>query len=152
MRVLLLPGLCLALASSALAQTKTKIIPADWVPALAPSIKSALGHLKEANSQSEMNLLSREVADMTDAQLFIAYVRLYERLGTKERAALVTEQAKWLKARTKTAKDAVESEGGSLAALEANSAEVTFTEKRLAELRARLKTAGKKSSAADDVE
>lgn len=132
-------GVGLLLASGASAQTKSKIIPAEWVPALAPSIKSALGDLKEANSQMEMNLRSRQVADMTDAQLFIAYVRLYERLPQKERDALVAEQAKWLKARAKAAQAGVESEGGSLAPLEANNAELTFTEKRLGELRARFK-------------
>jgi uncharacterized protein YecT (DUF1311 family) len=126
------------------AQTKTKIIPEDWLPALSPSIRSALEHLKEANSQMEMNLLSREVADMTDAQLFIAYVRLYEKLGPKQRAELLAEQTKWLKARSKAAKDGIESAGGSLAPLEANNAEVTFTEKRLAELRTRLRAAEKK--------
>jgi uncharacterized protein YecT (DUF1311 family) len=101
--------------------------------------------LKDANSQTAMNLLSRQIADMTDAQLFIAYVRLYEKLPAKERAALVAEQSNWLKARVKAAKAGVESEGGSLAPLEANNAEVTFTEKRLAELRARLKALQKKS-------
>jgi len=130
--------------TKAAAKGKTTIIPADWLPALAPSIKSALGDLKEANSQMEMNLLSRQIADMTDAQLFIAYVRLYERLPQKERDALFAEQAKWLKARVKAAEDGVESEGGSLAPLEANNAELTFTEKRLAELRARLKAIGAK--------
>ena len=140
------------LVASASAQSKTKssasasdrIIPSDWLPALAPSIKSTLDDLREANSQMEMNLLSRQIADMTDAQLFIAYVRLYERLPQKERDALFAEQAKWLRARTKAAADGGESEGGSLAPLEANNAEVTFTEKRLAELRSRLKALGAK--------
>ncbi len=93
-----------------------------------------------------MNAASRQVADMTDAQLFVAYVRLYEKLGTKERAVLVAEQTKWLKAREKAARDGVESEGGSLAPLEANNAEVTSTEKRLAALRARLKALPAKDS------
>ena len=140
-----LSGAVLTLVASASAQTKSKIIPADWLPALAPSIRSALGDLKDANSQMEMNLLSRQIADMTDAQLFIAYVRLYERLPQKGRDALLTEQAKWLKAREKAAQAGIESEGGSLAPLEANNAELTFTEKRLAELRARLKALGSKS-------
>ena len=144
MRHLVLIALLLVSAQVSSAQTSATIIPDDWLPALAPSIKSALENLKEANSQAEMNRLSREVAEMTDAQLFIAYVRLYERLGTKQRIALVAEQTKWLKAREKAAKAGIESEGGSLAPLEANNAEVTFTEKRLAELRARLKTTPKK--------
>ena len=135
----------LTFAASASGQTKSKIIPADWLPALAPSIKSALGNLREANSQTEMNALSRQIADMTDAQLFIAYVRLYERLPQKGRDALVAEQTKWLKARAKAAQDGVESDGGSLAPFEANNAELTFTEKRLAELRARLKALGSKN-------
>lgn len=138
-----LTGLLL-LTVSASAQTKAKIVPAEWTPALAPSIKSALADLKDANSQAEMNLRSRQVADMTDAQLFIAYIRLYERLPQKERDALLAEQTKWLKARAKAAADGVESEGGSLAPLEANNAELTFTEKRLAELRGRLKGVGAK--------
>ena len=146
-----LSGVGLMFSATASGQTKSKILPAEWVPALAPSIKSALGDLKEANSQAEMNLRSRQVADMTDAQLFIAYVRLYERLSQKERDALVAEQAKWLKARAKAAQAGVESDGGSLAPLEANNAELTFTEKRLAELRARLKTAeAKKKAPAND--
>lgn len=139
----IIPGLLLASAISAAepGTTNTKILPTDWLPALAPSITAALAQLKNADTQAEMNTLSRQVAEMTDAQVFIAYVRLYERLSTKERQTLLVEQAKWLKAREKAAKDGVESTGGSLAPLEANSAAVTFSEKRLAELRARLKAA-----------
>ncbi len=126
--------------------TKTQVLPAEWIPPLAPSISAALQNLKTANSKAEMNALSREIADMTDAQLFVAYVRLYDRLGTKERAKLVAEQAKWLKARSKAAQSGVESTGGSLAPLEANNAELTFTEKRLKDLRARLKTTERKKA------
>ena len=126
------------------------IIPEGWLPALAPSIEAALEQLKETNAQMHMNLLSRQIADMTDAQLFIAYVRLYEKLPVKERAALVAEQAKWLKARPKAAAAGIESHGGSLAPLEANNAEVTYTEKRLAELRSRLKTASKTKPTVDE--
>lgn len=148
MRNLLVLGviICCFAASARAAEPKSssKIVPEDWVPALTPSIKSALEQLKDANSQAEMNSLSRQVADMTDAQLFIAYVRLYEKLSAKERDKLVEEQAAWLKKRPKAADAGVESKGGSLAPLEANNAEVTYTEHRLAELRGRLKTAGKK--------
>ena len=132
------------------AQTKSKIIPEGWLPALSPAIKSALNQLRDADSQAEMNSLSRQVAEMTDAQLFIVYTRLYERLSAKERQILVAEQAKWLKARSKAAHAGIESVGGSLAPLEANNAEVTFTEKRLVDLRARLKAAQKKSKDGDD--
>lgn len=150
-KYILIAIMCASFAPHVLhAQAKSSLIPNDWLPALSPSITSALQQLKDANSQAEMNLLSRQVADMTDAQLFIVYVRLYERLPTKEREKLFTEQAKWLKARHKVANDAVESKGGSLAPLEANNAEVTYTEKRLTELRARLKAAQKKTSDEDE--
>ncbi len=129
------------------AEPRTRIIPSEWLPALSPSITSALQQLKEAQSQPEMNLLSRQVADMTDAQLFVVYVRLHDHLPAKERATLVLEQTKWLQARSNAARAGVESEGGALAPLEANNAEVTFTEKRLAELRTRLKAAQKKEGA-----
>lgn len=145
MRLVLVSAVVSALLVGSLpaAEPTTGIIPADWLPALAPSIRSTLEQLKEANTQGAMNTLSKQVAEMTDAQVFIAYVRLYEQLSTKERQALFAEQAKWLKARAKAAKDGVESTGGSLAPLEANSAAVTFSEKRLAELRVRLKAAAK---------
>ncbi|MBA2269722.1 MAG: DUF1311 domain-containing protein [Chthoniobacterales bacterium] len=145
MRLVLVSAVVSALLVGSLpaAEPTTKIIPTDWLPALAPSISATLEQLKEANTQGAMNTLSKQVAEMTDAQVFIAYVRLYEQLSTKERQALFAEQAKWLKAREKAAKDGVESTGGSLAPLELNSAAVTFSEKRLAELRARLKAAAK---------
>src|SRR4051812_2124675 len=149
-RVLLPAFLICACLFPVQAQTKSKIIPGDWLPALAPSIKTALENLREANAQQEMNRLSREVADMTDAQLFIAYVRLYEKLPAKEREKLFAEQAAWLKKRPAAAKKGVESEGGSLAPLEANNAEVTYTEKRLTELRTRLKAVGAKKKSSED--
>ena len=134
-----------AVTSISAQTTSTKVLPPDWIPALAPSIRSALEQLKEANSQAQMNSISRQVAEMTDAQLFVVYVRLYEKLTPKERSRLLEEQGRWLKERPRVAKKGVESEGGSLAPLEANNAEVTYTERRLAELRSRLKNTGKKS-------
>ncbi len=135
------------------AEPAAPILPEDWLPALTPSISSALAQLKKADTQTEMNARSREVADMTDAQLFIAYVRLYERLSVAERKKLHDEQTRWLKQRAKAAREGVESKGGSLAPLEANNAEVTFTEKRLAELRTRLKaTATRRADDSGDAE
>ncbi|MGI9088202.1 MAG: lysozyme inhibitor LprI family protein [Chthoniobacterales bacterium] len=145
--VLVLGALLLGALAPLSAQTRSDIIPEDWLPALAPAIKSQLEQLRDAQAQGTMNRLSREVAETTDAQLFIAYVRLYERLSPKERTKLFHEQETWLKKRPKIAKAGIESEGGSLAPLEANNAEITYTEKRLAELRARLKAHHKKSDA-----
>ena len=153
MRVFVVFGVtaCLAVLSlPVLAKPEARILPEDWLPALAPSVENALQDLKDANSQNEMNALSRHVADMTDAQLFIAYVRLYEKLPAKERAGLVEEQKEWLAKRPKIAKKGIESEGGSLAPLEANNAELTYTEKRLKELRARFKAVPASKAKSED--
>lgn len=85
-----------------------------------------------------MNQLSRCLADLKDAQLFAIYVRLFETLGEAHRQSLIEEQKKWLGARRKAAENGVESEGGSLAPFEANSAEMKFTERRIGELTKRL--------------
>lgn len=136
----------LSLGTFASAQGSRAITPDDWYPALSPAIKTSLQDLRQAETQAEMNRLSRHVADLTDAQLYIAYVRLYEKLSTRERTKLFQEQTAWLKKRPKVAKEGIDSEGGSLAPLEANNAELTYTEARLKELRTRLKTLGKKDA------
>ena len=94
--------------------------------------------LTEMEAQQGMNRLSRCVADLKDAELFVIYVRLFEILNEPERQSLIQEQKQWLVARKKAAENAVESEGGSLASYEANSAEAKFTERRIAELTKRL--------------
>ena len=94
--------------------------------------------LTEMQAQQGMNQLSRCLADLRDAELFAIYVRLFERLSGPERRLLLQEQEAWLVARRKAAENAVESEGGSLAPYEANSAEMKFTERRIAELTKRL--------------
>lgn len=152
MRLMRLRGLTavllfVGLACPVSAADPAPVLPEDWLPALSPSINSALAQLKKADTQTEMNARSRDVADMTDAQLFIAYVRLYDRLSASERTKLQAQQTRWLKQRAKAAREGVESKGGSLAPLEANNAEVTFTEKRLVELRTRLKALGDDSTA-----
>ena len=114
------------------------VVPQGWHPDIAEAIDSARQDLKDAKAQMEINSLSRSIADMKDAELFVLYVRLYERLDPKQRQALREEQGRWLKARTKFAEKAIESPGGSLAAYESNTAESEFTDKRIAELTKRL--------------
>jgi uncharacterized protein YecT (DUF1311 family) len=105
------------------------------VDATIEGLEYALG---EATAQHEMNRLSREIADLHDAELFILYVRLYQRLPVKEQESLRAEQTKWLAAREKHARESIESKGGSLAIYESNAAEAKFTGKRIVELKKRL--------------
>jgi uncharacterized protein YecT (DUF1311 family) len=85
-----------------------------------------------------MNDLSRNIADMDDAVLFVIYIRLYQHLDPRSRQMLFQDQSRWLKARDKYIQDAVIDQGGSIAALEGNKAEAEFSEKRIGELTKRL--------------
>jgi len=73
-----------------------------------------------------------------DAQLFITYVLLMERLDENDRRGLFNEQKIWLLQRAESARGAIVSKGGSLEALEYASAFRSITERRLAELDSRL--------------
>jgi uncharacterized protein YecT (DUF1311 family) len=130
--------LCHFLAAYSLQAGNEPMIPAKWQPDLSTAIDSAEADLKDATAQMRMNMLSRQIADMKDAQLFVLYVRLFEKLTPREREKLAAEQTSWLKARTQAAHKAIQSEGGSLAPLESNSAEADFTDGRINELTKRL--------------
>jgi uncharacterized protein YecT (DUF1311 family) len=114
------------------------ILPREWRPDVTAASEWLEKDLTEMQAQQGMNQLSRSLADLRDAKLFAIYVRLFERLSGPERRLLLREQEAWLVARRKAAENAVESEGGSLAPYEANSAEIKFTERRIAELAKRL--------------
>jgi uncharacterized protein YecT (DUF1311 family) len=116
------------------------ITPKQWRPDVAAAIEWLEQDLQETKAQQGMNRLSRRIADLKDAQLFTVYVRLAEYLSAADRQKLRQEQEEWLSAREKYAEDHIESHGGSLAPLEANTAEIEFTEKRIVELTKRLAT------------
>jgi uncharacterized protein YecT (DUF1311 family) len=121
------------------------VIPQGWQPTLNQTDRSLENDLKDARAQMGINMISREIADIKDAELFVIYVQLFETLSPKERTTLCQQQGKWLKAREKHAKAAIESAGGSLAPYEANTAETDFTEKRIQQLTQRLRATDPKS-------
>jgi uncharacterized protein YecT (DUF1311 family) len=114
------------------------ILPRDWRPDLSSASAWLESDLAETQAQQGMNQLSRCLADLKDAELLTIYVRLYESLIPPEQKSLVREQTEWLSKRRKAAENGIESEGGSLAPMEANMAEMKFTQKRIAELNKRL--------------
>lgn len=115
------------------------VLPKGWAPDHDAVVEGLQQQLENANSQAEMNRLSRQIADVRDAQLFVLYVRLFERLGPSDREELVEAQAAWLKKRDKHAEDSIESEGGSLAPMESNLAAAEFTLQRITQLTKRLR-------------
>ncbi|MEQ1635771.1 MAG: lysozyme inhibitor LprI family protein [Methylococcales bacterium] len=124
-------------------QSVGALIPKHWSPSL-DQLKETL----EASSKTEpqppqqaMNLTSQNLADIRDAQLFIVYVQLMQKLNLRERKKLLKEQILWLEKRAESASASVTSKGGSLAPLEHSAAFSEITEKRLKELLKRLQPA-----------
>lgn len=119
---------------------RCNLVPESWVPSLEQVQENVEEGLAARRNQSQqaLNRGSQDLADLADAQLFIIYVSLMQRLDEKERSKLFAEQKQWLAQREASARAAVVSKGGSLGALEHTTAFRSVTEKRLAELQARL--------------
>jgi uncharacterized protein YecT (DUF1311 family) len=121
-----------------------RIVPGEWKPAL-DQVRSDLTDQIEQNAsqnQLALNRAGQNLADVIDAEAFIAYVQLMERLDAAGRAELFNEQQQWLEKRRTDADAGVQSKGGSLAAAEYSGAFRKITEARLAELRKRLAERG----------
>jgi len=116
-------------------------LPKDWKPHLDLVARSIEKDLGKSTVQQEMNLLSGLLAEVKDAELLIAYLRLYSSLGGKGRKQLKAEQSKWIKARDVAVAELGphDSSRGSIAPMEDNQLFVNLTEKRIKELRQRLK-------------
>jgi uncharacterized protein YecT (DUF1311 family) len=134
---LLLP---MATAGQDAANECSALVPKGWVPSLEQAqafIEDELAAGTRKNQQF-LTQTSQGMAGLSDAQLFIAYVKLMQVLDAKERCDLFNEQKCWLSAREQSARAAVESKGGSLAPLEFSETFRKITEQRLAELEKRL--------------
>jgi len=116
------------------------LVPMEWTPSL-QQMQTYVEETYEAHKNKNQTTLNREaqnIADLVDAQLFITYVLLMERLDENDRRGLFNEQKIWLLQRAESARGAIVSKGGSLEALEYASAFRSITERRLAELDSRL--------------
>lgn len=126
-------------------QERTELVPTVLVPTeWRPSLEQVQTDVEEAyttdanKSQRALNRAAQNMADLRDAQLFITYISLMQRLDAKGKNDLFNEQKLWLVQRAESARAAVVSKGGSLESLEYASAFRSITEKRLAELESRL--------------
>lgn len=122
------------------AKEPSAIVPKGWNPTLeqAQIFIEDESAARTSKNQRFLTQTSRSMADLRDAQLFVAYVRLMQALDAEERQALFNEQECWLSAREKSARAAVDSKGGSLEPLEFSEAFRKITEERLAVLEKRL--------------
>ncbi|MDP3335148.1 MAG: lysozyme inhibitor LprI family protein [Methylococcaceae bacterium] len=110
-------------------------IPENWKPSL-EQVREQIDRTAPA-SQQQLNQSSQNMADVADAQLFISYIQLMQRLDQQQRAVLFKEQQAWLEARIQQASAAIISKGGSLAPLEYNDAFIEITDARLKDLQQR---------------
>jgi uncharacterized protein YecT (DUF1311 family) len=129
-------------------ESPSQLVPDGWKPSLEQVQTTIQDELdtKAQKSQQYLNRTSQNLADLTDAQLFITYTLLVQNLDGKEQKTLFDEQKNWLAKRDELAQSAVVSKGGSLAPLEYAGAFRQLTEKRLTELEQRLAQMLKKAS------
>jgi uncharacterized protein YecT (DUF1311 family) len=116
-------------------------LPKDWRPDLDLVARSIEKDLEQSKAQQEMNLSSGLLAKVRDAELEIAYLRLYAALSEAGRAKLKAEQTIWLKKRERAVENTTPKDGtrGTIAPLEENETFLKVTEARTRELQARLK-------------
>jgi uncharacterized protein YecT (DUF1311 family) len=122
------------------AEECSTIVPKGWTPTLeqAQIFIEDESAAKTSKNQRFLTQTSQSMTDLRDAQLFITYVQLMQALDAEERCDLLSEQKRWLSAREKSARAAVDSKGGSLEPLEFSEAFRKITEERLAVLEGRL--------------
>ena len=131
-----------AIDDSVLAQATLQIVQEDWEPYLDSAVDLIYSTLEDGFiSQAKMNHVSRNVASISDAQLFVVYTKLFQSLKPADQIDLYREQEVWINQRISYSESCIESHGGSLAPLEYNEAFVEFTKKRINELTGRLKPA-----------
>ena len=80
-------------------QAQQPVVPADWHPSLDLVREKLETQLSETKAQQAVNVLIGRLAEVTDAELLIVYIQLYERLSPAKRAELRRDQGQWLKTR-----------------------------------------------------
>jgi uncharacterized protein YecT (DUF1311 family) len=128
-----------AVDTSVLSQAALQIVQDDWEPRLDSAIEILYYSIqRERVSQAEMNHVSSNVAGITDAQLFVTYTKLFQKLPTADQLELYREQEEWRAQRNVYAQKQIESHGGSLARLEYSEAFSEFTKLRIEDLKKRI--------------
>ena len=116
---------------------QTPIVPKGWIKP--ERLEGALAPMqRQLDSGIAMLETAWCMADVADAELFVIYISLYEKLPAKERDALFKEQEKWLRDREKTAVGADDGKSGQIGHLQSAAEHRDTTEARIAELKARL--------------
>ncbi|MEP6667928.1 MAG: lysozyme inhibitor LprI family protein [Chthoniobacter sp.] len=124
-------------ATVAPSHAQSPLIPKGWIKADAlDALEAPLQ--KQLDTGIAMLETAWDMATVKDAQLFIVYVTLLEKLPEPDRAALRKEQEAWLNKREKAAAKADDGEGGQIGHLQSATEHQEWSEKRIAELKKRM--------------
>jgi uncharacterized protein YecT (DUF1311 family) len=118
-------------------RAQSPVIPKGWLKA--EDLERVEAPLqKQLDTGVAMLDTAWNMAAVKDAELFVVYVSVFEKLAEPERAALRKEQEAWLKRREKAAAAADDGKSGQIGHLQSASEHQDWTQKRIVELKKRL--------------
>jgi len=137
MKLLLCLHVGILMMSASFSQAQTQVTPKEWINS--ESLADVQNPL-QAQLDTGKSMLSTawSMARVKDAELFITYVILWEKLPANERETLFKDQEKWLKQRKKAVAESDDGKSGEVGRLQAASEYQSMTEARLVEIKKRL--------------
>jgi uncharacterized protein YecT (DUF1311 family) len=137
MKLMLGVQLALLILSVSMLRAQSPVAPKDWInPESLAQVQDPLQ--AQLDTGKSMVSTAWSMARVRDAELFVSYITLWEKLPVKEREILYGEQEKWLKLRKKTVLEADDGKSGQVGRLAAASEHQRMTEARMEEIKKRL--------------
>lgn len=137
MKLILCLHVVFLIFSASHSQAQTQIVPKDWInPESLADVQNPLQ--AQLDTGKDMVSTAWSMARVRDAELFITYITVWEKLPANEREILFKEQEKWLKQRKKAVEEANDGKSGQIGRLQAVSEHQSMTEARIKEIKNRL--------------
>ncbi len=137
MKLILCLHVMILILSASYSQAQTQVAPKDWINS--ENLAEVQNPLQaQLDTGKDMVSTAWSMARVKDAELFITYINVWEKLPAKEREALYNEQEKWLKLRKKNVEAANDGKSGQIGRLQAASEHQSMTESRIKEIKMRL--------------
>jgi uncharacterized protein YecT (DUF1311 family) len=113
------------------------IVPKGWLkPEQLEQVEETLQ--KQLDTGVGMTATAWNMATVKDAELFVIYVAVCEKLSEAERGALRNEQEAWMKRREKAAAEADDGKSGTMGRQFSAGEYMAWTDKRIVDLKKRL--------------
>lgn len=137
MKLILCLHVVILILSASYSQAQTQVVPKDWInPESLADVQNPLQ--AQLDTGKDMVSTAWSMARVRDAELFITYITVWEKLPVNEREILFKEQEKWLKLRKKAVEEANDGKSGQIGRLQAASEHQSMTEARIKEIKNRL--------------